>query len=252
MANVLDLLRGRLRERADNAIDVLAQAARDHAAGQAIDVGSVESALVESRLTADDFAKLCEIAARRHEASQALAKLPAATAKLAKATAAIEAEQKAFEQQHAAHSQRLDALDVERSAAQEAVTAGERGRGVLLDQRLVIGTIAELYRSAISARREAEELVASLERELKEAAAAVKEEAEQIELLAESEPQSRVFPAVNATPVQMSYRLQDHHAAKKRAERRVAELTSQLTDARKALAEASRKLAEIEVRVLKG
>lgn len=251
MASVLELLRGRLQQRADNAVDVLAQAARDHAAGVAVDVGAVESALIETRQTADDFSRLCETAAKRREASEAFAQLPAAATRLAKATAAVEQEQKKFDEIHDAYLQRISTLDAERAVAQEAVTAGERGRGVLLDQRLVIGGVAAKYRAAISAKVEADQLVAACERELKEATAAVKSESEQIEILASGEPHSRTLPAANAAPGEMSYRLQDHYAAKKRAERRVAELTTQLSDARKALAEAGRRLAELEAVVLK-
>jgi len=238
MANVLDLLRGRLQQRADNAVDVLAQAARDHAAGQTVDVGAVESALVETRQTADDFAKLCEIAGRRREALLAVERLQSASGKLTKASAAIEAEQRRFEEVRLAHVERITSLDSERAAAQSAVTAAEQGRRVLLDPKLVLGTIAERYRQAASERDDAASTVQALERELKDATSEIKSQEEWITQLGQSDAQS-------------SYRLQDHVNAKRRAERRTAEATSQLSEARKVLAQASRKLADLELQVLK-
>ena len=251
MGNVLDLLRGRLQQRADNAVDVLAQAARDHAAGQTVDVGAVESALVETRQTADDFAKLCEIAAKRREALLAVDRLPSASGKLAKANAAIDDEQRRFEDLRLAHVKRITSLDSERAAAQTAVTAAEQGRGVLLDPKLVLGTIAEKYRAAISEREEANNLVSTLERELRDATADAKSEEEWVDQLTQSDSQPRSFGMISLPSQPTSYRLQDHVNAKQRAERRAAEATKQLSEARKVLAQASRKLAELELQVLK-
>jgi len=238
MGNVLDLLRGRLQQRADNAVDVLAQAARDHAAGQTVDVGAVESALVETRQTADDFAKLCEIAGRRREALLAVERLQSSSGKLTKANSAIEAEQRRFEEVRMAHVERITSLDSERAAAQSAVTAAEQGRSVLLNLKLVLGTVAERYRQAISERDDAAGTVQALERELKDATSEIKSQEEWITQLGQSDAQS-------------SYRLQDHVNAKRRAERRTAEATSQLSEARKVLAQASRTLADLELQVLK-
>jgi chromosome segregation ATPase len=238
MPNVLDLLRGRLQQRADNAVDVLAQAARDHANGQTVDVGAVEAALLETRQTADDFAKLCEIAGRRREALLAVEKLVSASNKVAKTVAAIDAENRRFEEIRLAYAGRIEALDAERAAAHTVAAAAERGRSVLLDPKLVLGTLAERYRQAMSERDDASSMVAALERELKEAASEVKSEEGWIAQLSQSDSET-------------SYRLQDHVNAKRRAERRVTEATSQLSDARKVLAQASSKLAEVEALVLK-
>jgi len=251
MGNVLDLLRGRLQQRADNAVDVLAQAARDHAAGQTVDVGAVESALVETRQTADDFAGLCEIAVKRRDALVAVERLQSASGKLSKANAAIEAEQRRLEEIRLAHVERITVLDSERAAAQSAVTAAEQGRGVLLNPKLVLGTIAEKYRAAISDRDEANALVSMLEQELREATADAKSEEEWVKQLTQSDSQPRSFGMISSPTQQTSYRLQDHVNAKQRAERRAAEATKQLSEARKVLAQASRKLADLELQVLK-
>ncbi len=252
MPGLLDALRGRMKQRELNAIDTVAAAARAAARGEAYDVGAIETALIEARLSMDDFEKAVETAGKRSAWLREFEKLANASNKLTKAEAAIAAEQARFEEQRRAFMEKAEALDAERAAAQTARDAGENAKGQLLDPRYVPGTTGEKYRQAVADADAADEVVAGIRRQLREDIARIKSEEEWIvQLTGENVKEISPFPSLLAKPKYEGFKIEEHRNALARAKRRKAEAEGQLVEAEKAAAKAKKAVEALVPEVLK-
>ena len=253
MPGLLDALRGRMKQRELNAIDTVAAAARAAARGEGYDVGAIETALIEARLSMDDFEKAVETAGKRAAWLREFEKLANASNKLTKADAAIAAEQGRFEEQRRAFMQRAEILDADRAAAQTARDAGEIARGQLLDPKLVPGTVGEKYRQAVADAESADATVGELQRDIREITQRIKSEEEWIVQLV-GEPERNVLNYLPIKPREMageSFKLEDHRNALARAQRRKAEADAQLAEAQKIAARAKKAVEALVPDVLK-
>jgi hypothetical protein len=253
MPGLLDALRGRMKQRELNAIDTVAAAARAAARGEGYDVGAIETALIEARLSMDDFEKSVEIAGKRSAWLREFEKLATATNKLTKAEAAIAAEQGRFEEQRRAFMQKAEILDADRAAAQTARDAGQNARGQLLDPRYVPGTIGEKYRQAVAEAEAAEAAVGEAQRHLREISQRIKSEEEWIVQLV-GQPEKDLLNYLPLKPRPMageSFKLEEHRTALARNQRRKAEAEGQLAEAEKAAARTKKAVEALVPEVLK-
>ena len=241
----LDLLRGRLKQRADNHTDTLANAARAHAAGEAVDVGAVETALAATGQTADDFGRLCEIANSRREALASLEKLPAAQSKYRKASDSLAVEQRRYEELRAAYLSKAEALEADVANAEAAIRRAEAARQTLVDPKFVLGSMADRIREALTERDAAEIEAETLRRQLREQREKLRLETAWLDQLAGGDEKKLAswFP-VTKEPV--SPRVDEHLLYKKRAERRISEIEPPLREAEERLDRARRSLVALE------
>jgi len=242
-----------MKQRELNAIDTVAAAARAAARGEGYDVGAIETALIEARLSMDDFEKSVEVAGKRSAWLREFEKLATASNKLTKAEAAIAAEQARFEEQRKAFMERAEALDADRAAAQTARDAGDNARGHLLNPKQVPGTIGEKYRQAVADAEAADATVGELQRDIREIAQRIKSEEEWIVQLV-GEPERNVSHYLPIKPREMageSFKLEDHRNALARAQRRKAEADAQHVEAQKIAARAKKAVEALVPDVLK-
>jgi chromosome segregation ATPase len=242
-----------MKQREFNAHDTVAAAARAAARGEGYDVGAIETALVEARLSMEDFEKAVEIAGKRSAWLRDFEKLATMTNKVTKVEAAIAAEQARFEEQRRAFMQKAEALDAERAAAQTARDAGKNARDQLLDPRLVPGTIGEKYRQAVAEADAADEAVAEVERQLREFDRRIKSEEEWIVQLA-GKPEKSLLNYLPIKPPEAageSYKLEEHRTALVRNQRRKAEAEAQLVEVKKAATKARKAVEALVPDVLK-
>jgi hypothetical protein len=242
-----------MKQRELNAIDTVAAAARAAARGEGYDVGSIESALIEARLSMDDFEKAVETARKRSAWLRDFEKLAIATNKLTKAEAAVAAEQAKFEDVRKAFMNKIEALDADRAEAQMARDAGESAKGQLLDPRFVPGTIGDQYRQAVAEAEVADEAVAVIRRQLREFDQRIKSEEEWLVQLVGEQPKqlSPLTALLQTAPAAESFKAQDHRNALNRARRRKAEAEDQLVEAEKAAAKAKKAVEALVPDVLK-
>jgi hypothetical protein len=253
MAALLDALRGRMKQRETNAIDTISAAARAAARGESFDVSAIEHALIEARLSMDDFEKAVEVAGKRIAWLADFDKLNNASNKMKKAEAAIAAEQAKFEDARRAFMQRAEALDTDLATARSASNAGEQARDNLLDPRNVPGTIGDRYRAAVADAEAAAVEVGTFQRELREVAARIKSEEEWIaQLTGEKIDKIRPFIALKQPedPAE-SQRIEDHRKILARAHRRKAEVEASLKVAEQAAAKAQKAVDDLIPAVLK-
>jgi chromosome segregation ATPase len=242
-----------MKQREFNAHDTVAAAARAAARGESYDVGAIETALIEARLSMEDFEKAVEIAGKRAAWLREFEKLATANNKLTKVEAAIAVEQARFEEQRRAFMEKAEALDAERAAAQTARGAGENAKGQLLDPRLVPGTIGEKYRQAVAEADAADEAVAEVERQLREIARRIKSEEEWIVQLAGKPDQNLLnyLPIKPREATGESFKVEEHRTALARNQRRKAEAEGQLVEVKKAATKARKAVEALVPDVLK-
>jgi predicted nucleic acid-binding Zn-ribbon protein len=249
MASLLDALRGRIKQRNENAIDTIASAARAAARGERSDPAAVEKAIHDTGMTMADFEDAVEQATRRKEWLANFDKLANAVAKIGKLEATAQAEQAKFEATRAAFLERAEAIDAELRKFRQVRDAGQLARDHLLDPRSVPGSIGKRYREAVA---ELESMQAEVDRArnaLREQTARVKSEQEWVEQLSDEQSKTlkpdRLLTKGGQPDAADSYRLQDHRNALTRAQRRKAEAEAQLTEAERNAARARRAVDEL-------
>lgn len=248
MPAILDTLIGRARQRDMNAADLVADAARAAAAEKTYDVGALEAALRETGMTITDFEKAVDRARQRALWLRQFDGLAAATNKAAKLEAAIRAEEDKFQEMHAAMIARCDKVRAELAVVVANRDAGQRAKEELLNPSSVPGSIGGKWRDAVAAREQAEQVVEASQIELRQANERVRSERGWIEQLTGGPVKSFAMPKILKTDADRSIpvdsgKLDDHQRALARATRRVAEIEARLVDERKAL-DAARRLTE--------
>lgn len=168
LADLLEKVSGRLRQREGSALDQLSAAATAHAKGQAVDVGSVEHALVDARLEIDDFRQMCERAEMRLEKQAQFDGLAAARTKAAKIQGEIDAAHAKLEEARAAYQRAYEGLRDRQLVAERDVEKGEQARGWLLDLQNVAGSIRGEYQAALDRHQLAETERGRIERDIRE------------------------------------------------------------------------------------
>lgn len=248
---VVELIAGRLQKRRQNNLDVLADAARATAAGKGLDESAVETALVETQQTADDFAGLVEIAKRRRDAALSLEQLPSATTRRDKARAAIETETKRFEEVLRLHREKVAALSADERAAEKLVEQGREARGLLLDVANVFEPLRSELIEAAEREHAADCEVGRINRELREHREAARDAEGWLAQLAAEETETRK-PLLGVRPSSRDQgRTERATLSKTRAERRIRESEKELLNAEQAAADARRHLERIKLDVLK-
>ena len=253
MPGLLDALRGRMKQRELNAIDTVAAAARAAARGEGYDVGAIETALIEARLSMDDFEKSVEIAGKRATWLRDFEKLATMNNKVTKGEAAIAAEREKFEAARRAFAEKVEAIDADLSTARTARDSGQAAKSNLLDPRLVPGTIGEKYRQAVDEAEAAEAAVGEVQRQLREISQRIKSEEEWIVQLV-GQPEKDLLNYLPLKPRPMageSFKLEEHRTALARNQRRKAEAEGQLAEAEKAAARTKKAVEALVPEVLK-
>lgn len=254
MPALLDVLRGRMKERELQAVDVIAEAARAAASGETYDIGAIEKALTLTGQTMDDFEAAVEIARKRAAWLIAFDKLNAATSKVSKLEAAAEAEKAKFEAARRAFMEKAENLDADLATARLIRDKGRDARDRLLDPQEVPGSIGEKFRKAKAEAMVADEALEAVQRQMREIMDRVKSEEQWIAQLSTTS-QKEIKPdrllAQDPIPTASSGRLEEHERALARALRRKKEAEAQLTEAERVAALASRAVASLVPEVLK-
>jgi hypothetical protein len=242
-----------MKQREFNAIDTVAAAARAAARGEHYDVGVIEAALVEARLSMEDFEKAVETAGKRSAWLREFEKLATMNNKVTKGEAAIAAEREKFEAARQAFTEKVEAIDADLSAARIARDAGKNARDQLLDPKLVPGTTGEKYRQAVADADAADSAVAGIKRQLREIVERIKSEEEWIvQLVGEPEKNfSSYLPLKPLAAAGESFKLEEHRTALARNQRRKAEADAQLVEAEKVSAKAKMAVEALVPEVLK-
>lgn len=253
VSHSLDILRQRSQQRADHALDTLAEAAKKQAAGEEIDVVAVDAALAELKLGVDDFATLVETAARRRSALGDLEKLASARGRRDKAQATLTAEAGKLEEAIAAYQKRAAGLAETINAATLVVDAAEAARRLLLKADEVPGVPGRKYREAIERHAAASARVAAAENDLREIEAAIARSEAWIRDIGRVEPEDVDPTEWQARPGVPRWaadghqgNLEKHHRTRARAVERRTEIESVLAAARAARDDAARSLADAE------
>ncbi len=248
MPALLDVLRGRIKERELHAVDHVANAARAAASGKPYDMGALEAALAAQKMTIADFEKAIEVARRRSLCLTQFDGLNAAVSRQKKLEAAIQAEEQKLEEYRLAIVAKVRRVWEDLDLAIKSRDAGERARGELLNPANVPGTIGIHYREALVERDAAQEQASTIERDLRDA----RERLETQTSLAEqtvTEGKKR-FEDHNTLAIRQA-KIDDYRASVKSIERRVADLEKQLAAAERDLAAAEDHVKKMEPEVLK-
>ncbi len=255
MSAILELLGRQRQQRVGTADDILAAAARDHAAGKAIDLEAVDRALHELSMPLEHFSELCRIATLRREAGAALEKLGTATTKQRRIDDAIEAERRKHEEQRKTYLDRIAALEADKQAIDATVAKAHQARETLLVPSNVLGSVRQRYEDALAERHEALLTVEQLRRELRQYREKLREADRWIESITQS-ADKEIMPTGLAKrspqlPEPVTRQIEPHELDKKRAQRRITETEPQLREAEDVLDRAERAVVAIELEILK-
>lgn len=252
---ILELLSRQRKQRVGTADDVLAAAARDHAAGKQVDLADVDRALHELGMPVEHFATLVEVATTRRDANAALEKLGLAQTKQRRVAASIETETKKYEEVRKAYLDRMAALEAERKAIDAVVAKAHQARETLLTPANVLGSVRQRYEDSLADRQQALTTVERLRRELRQHRERLKEADRWIDSIARSADHEitpvGIVKQSSRPPASVARQLEPHELDKKRAQRRIDETEPQLREAEDVLDRAERAVVAIEVEILK-
>jgi chromosome segregation ATPase len=252
--NVLALLGQRQQQRTGHALDILAAAARDAAAGKAIDVGAAEAALHELHETPEFFKQLAEIAEKRQAAGRDLERLGVATSKARKVAEAIDAETRRYEETRKAYLSRVTALEAEKADHDATIAAANKAREILLKPENVLGSDRPRYEEALAERDVAAAAAETLRRELKRQRDRIKEADRwiaDVHLRYEREIKPATIFGQPKHSEQELAEIAPHELDKRRAEREIAEIEPRLREAEERVDRAERAVVAIELTILK-
>lgn len=255
MAAILELLGRQRQRRVGTADDVLAAAARDHAAGKSPDLAAVDVALHELHKPIEHFAELCRLAAIRREAGAAFEKLGTATTKHRRLVEALDHERTKHDELRDAFLRRAGAIESEIASVEAVITKAKQARETLLVPANVIGSARPRYEEALADRQAAIVEVEKLQREIRETRNRIKEADRWIESIAHSidrelSPAGMLSKTVQV-PASIARQMEPHELAKKRGQGRLGELEPALRDAEERLDRAERSVAAVELEILR-
>lgn len=248
MPAILDVLRGRLRERELHSLDHVAEAARAAAAGKSYDLAALEAALAAQKMTLADFEKAIEGARRRALWLTQFDGLNAAISREKKLEAAIRSEEEKLEEHRLAVVARLRKVGEELSLATAARNAGEQARGQLLDPANVPGTIGIRYREAIEDRDAINVRKEAVARDLRGARSRLETHRSLAEQTIE---QGRKRVECDTTLAQRAAKVEEYRDRAKSTARYVAEKEKELAAAEREAAAAEAQVKKMELEVLK-
>lgn len=254
MTALFDRLAGRRQQRTGHALDSLASAARDAAAGRTVDVGAVDDALHELHKPVEFFAELCQIAEKRQAAGVALEKLGVATGKARKIAEAIDVETRRYEESRKAYLARMSALEAEKAGLDRTIEAANQARSTLLQPEYILGSDRPGYEEAMAEREVAAVEAERLRHELRQQRSKAQEADRWIKSIRHSY-QSEIRPTLTAGQPAASAKeareIEPQELAKKRAQRRIEEIEPKVREAEDRLDRAERAVVAIELTILK-
>jgi hypothetical protein len=239
MPALLDVLRGRVRERELHAVDHVAEAARAAAAGKTYDVAALESALDAQKMTIADFEKAVETARRRALWLSQVDGLAAASSRGRKLEATIRAEQEKFEEYRLSIMNKLAKVREELDLVNKNRNAGETARAELLNPDAVPGTVGIRYREAVASRDSARESVSNSTRALADVRRRLDVQQGLVQEILDNAKKEILSPHLAA---ERQEKLDQRQEA-------IATLKRRASDAEKALAAAEKDLAAAEAAV---
>ena len=254
MIAILDRLAGRQQQRTGNALDALAAAARDTVTGKPVDVASIDAALHELHKPIEFFKELCGVAERRQTAGHDLEKLGVATSKARKVAEAIEAETRRYEEARKSHLSRLAALETEKASLDRTIRQANEARATLLRPDNVLGSVRRQYEEALAERDTATSEAERVRRELRQQKSKIEEADRWIASIRQNykrELRPTLLNGQSAASAKEAREVEPHELAKKRAQRRVAEIEPELREVSDRLDRAERAVVGIELAILK-
>jgi DNA repair exonuclease SbcCD ATPase subunit len=254
MIALFDRLAGRRQQRTGHALDTLAAAARDAAAGRTVDVAAIDDALHELHKPVEFFAELCQIAEKRQAAGRDLERLGVATGKARKVAEAIAAETRRYEETRKAYLARMSALEAEKASLDQTIEAANRARSTLLQPENVLGSDRPRYEEALAERDAATVEVERLRRELRQQRDRIAEAGRWIVSI-----RQRYGSEIKPTPLigqpvsseREAREIEPHELATDRAQRKIEEIEPQLREAEGRLDRAERAVVAVEMTILK-
>lgn len=258
LAELLEKVSGRLRQREGSALDQLAAAANAHATGKNVDVGAVEAALVDARLDIDDFKAMCEAAVTRLEKQAAFDGLAAARTKADRLQGEIDAAFAKFTEAKDSYERQYAGLRDRQLTIEREVGRGEDARGWLLDPHNVAGGIRADYEAALERQQTAEIERGRIERDIREHRSDIRSEADWIKQLAGdmAKDLSATDPnQIRAARMGLSKptldKIEDHERRKAKLEAALGELEAALKAAVKECDASTAAVEAIQARILK-
>jgi len=255
MAAILELLGRQRKQRVGTADDVLAAAARDHAAGKAPDLEAVDRALHELGMPIEHFAELCRIAALRRDARATLDKLGTAQKAQRRLEDALAAERRQFDEYRDAYLARTAKLEAEKAGSDAVVAKAQQARETLLVPSNVLGSLRQRYEDALAEQQSGHETVERLRREIRDQRNRDREADRWIESIMQLHA-TDIQPAgllrkSSTLPLAVANKLEPHELTKARVQRRLDEIEPQLREAEEALDRATKAVVAIELETLK-
>jgi hypothetical protein len=235
---VLEMLRGRRQQAVALSLDGITQAARAVAAGEAVDVAGLDTALSAVQMTPEQFDSLVIVCRDRGESRAKLAAMAAAEEKAVRLGAQIAAATAARDKILEEHNSRIRVMQIEHAELDAAIQAGIMARERLLRQDAPGSAGVELS-AADGEWRALEQELSRLQREEK----SCREDAETYAAIALAEE--------NKNPV-AGWTDEGNRAAARTA-RRAADAAAAALPAAEAAAKAARdRLREAQARALEG
>jgi chromosome segregation ATPase len=254
MISLFDRLAGRRQQRTGHALDTLASAARDAAAGRTVDVAAIDDALHQLHETPEFFKHYAEIAEKRQAAGRDLERLGVATGKARKVAEAIDVETRRYEESRKSYLARMSALETEKAGLDQTIEAANRARSTLLQPENIFGSDRPRYEEALAERDAATVEVERLRRELRQQRDRIEEAGRWIVSIRHrygSEIKPTPLAAQPAASEKEAREIEPHELATDRAQRKIEEIEPQLRDAEDRLDRAERSVVAIELVILK-
>lgn len=255
MTAVLDRITGRFKQRKTNARELVEQAAKAIAAGQAVDESSIETALFDSGLDADDLRRLAGFYVDRRSKLADLEKLGAARRRVELVDQKIAAENGKFSEYCESFKKRMVAMREESDAATHEVETARSARDWLLDPKNCPPSMQEEYRAALGDEQTARVALGDQEREVRRLRDEIKTEDRWIEHYRGDDSKeirpSGGHPAESRLAAGQAAKLDEHERRRKRLSTRLVEVEKLVAECQKSLTAAEAVVAGLREKILK-
>jgi hypothetical protein len=255
---VFEKLGSRLRQRTTSAQETIEKSAQALAAGESVDTGAVEAALVTAGVSLDDYRARVDFHVERKTRLDELDKLGAARTELEGLDKRIEAENKKHSEIVDAYRKRWVALREQADEASRQVERSRSARDWLLDPARAPLHLRDDYVAALDVEQKARERIGDVERSIRDLKDRHKSEEGWISQILAEDVRMIHAPSAVVTKNQrdkltgaQATKLEEHERRRDRYARELAQAEKDLEAARADLVTAEAVVADIRKRILK-
>jgi hypothetical protein len=254
---VFEKLGSRLRQRTTSAQETIERSAQSLAAGDTVDTGAVEGALVTAGISLDEYRARVDFHVERRKRLDELDKLGPARTRLEALDKQIAAENAKHAEIVEAYRKRWTSLRDQADQAGQQVDQSRSARDWLLDVKHAPLFLRDEYVAALDGEQRAIERVADVERSIREIKAREKDATGWIAQLLEEDLREIHPPMATVAKSQRDKlgaaqraKVEEHERRRDRAARELVDAEKDLTAARADLAKAEAVLVDIRKRIL--